>query len=397
MSWIDQVVKATKETESPERYWYWSSLATISAIVKRNIYLNRGGKYLLYPNLYVLLIGPSGVRKGPPITLARKLVSEVKATRVIAGRGSIQAYIKELSSAYHMADGSILTEACGFLVSGELGAFLVEDPAAYTILTDLYDACFYNEWKNYIKGTGVDTLKGVYLTMLGASNESLLHTTIPKNVIGGGFVGRSMVVVEEKKRGVNSLIYSSNGNLDYTELSKHLYELTKLEGGFKFTDDAAKFADDWYTKYNIRQEKLKHRDKLGLSERIFEHILKVAMLISLSKKFDLILDESDIQESVLVCQECIAGTKRVFMNEGQSETSGPTRIVIQELLKRKDCCMSRARLLSVGWGDFDSIMLDRVITTLSEMGHIESFRQGKQIMYKLLPHVIEGYQSFKVK
>jgi hypothetical protein len=413
MGFISRILEITKESESPERYYYWSALSSISAVVRKNVYLNRGNLYTLYPNLYVFLIGPSGIRKGPPVALAKKLVNRVQNTRVLSGRGSIQAFIKELATAYHMPDNSIITDASGFLVSGELGAFLVEDPAAYVLLTDLYDTQYNEEWKNYIKGTGTDKLKNVYLTLLGASNEVFLHDSVPKNVVGGGFIARTMVVVEEKKRRVNSLIYDVKGSIDYMsedgndsedvidikQSVEWLRQLANLSGQFRMTPEAAKFADKWYKELNARQEKAKEKDRMGLFERLLDHALKVSMLISLSNKLELIIEEQDMKEAVAVCQECIPGTKRVFLGEGKSEIAGPTAIVLKELLRRPGHEMSRQNLLRVGWGDFDSIVLDRIITTLSEAGALKTYNKnisGKlTVMYQMPDDIVMQYRRFE--
>src|SRR5438874_2133996 len=98
MNWLDELLAQHAEVETPKNFWYWSGLATISAILKDNVYLDRGGSkdYRLYPNIYVMLYADSALRKGPPVSLAKNLVKKVNNTRVISGRSSIQGILKEL-------------------------------------------------------------------------------------------------------------------------------------------------------------------------------------------------------------------------------------------------------------------------------------------------------------
>src|SRR5574343_1347225 len=98
MGWIQQVLEEHSESESPQRFYYWSAMSAISACVRRNICLERY-HYKLYPNIYVFVVARSGLRKGPPIALAQKLMNKVQCTKVIEGRASIQAVIRDLGKA----------------------------------------------------------------------------------------------------------------------------------------------------------------------------------------------------------------------------------------------------------------------------------------------------------
>src|SRR5262245_28680614 len=97
MSWLNNLLDQHKEYESPRNFWLWSSLAAISAVVKDNIYLDKF-LYKLYPNIYVMLHADSGLRKGPPVSMARQLVKEVNNTRIIVGRSSIQGILKDMGT-----------------------------------------------------------------------------------------------------------------------------------------------------------------------------------------------------------------------------------------------------------------------------------------------------------
>src|SRR4051812_16216019 len=98
MSWIDEFLLATDSAETPRIWLKWGALCSISAVAAPNVVLNKEGAYLLRPNLYCLLIGPSGLGKAFSITTSKKLVSMVGNTRVISGRSTIEGIIKELAT-----------------------------------------------------------------------------------------------------------------------------------------------------------------------------------------------------------------------------------------------------------------------------------------------------------
>ena len=101
---VSELVRTYQESESPELFFYWAAISAISAIVKKNVWLNRGGHYKLYPNTYVFIVAESGAKKGIPIMVARKLVESVNNTRMISGRNSIQEILDELGKAYSIGE-----------------------------------------------------------------------------------------------------------------------------------------------------------------------------------------------------------------------------------------------------------------------------------------------------
>src|SRR5882672_2843160 len=150
-SWLDEIVLSHKELESPASFWKWSALAAVSAILKDNVWFNKQ-IYNLYPNIYVMLHADSGLKKGPPISMANKLVTKVGGVKIIKGRSSIQAILKDMGTAHTEPGGKIISNHAVFISSSELTSSIVADPIATTILTDMYDR-HYNEgeWRSLLK------------------------------------------------------------------------------------------------------------------------------------------------------------------------------------------------------------------------------------------------------
>src|SRR5690348_8026302 len=119
-NWLHEICDQHRELESPESYWRWAGIAAISAVVKDNIWLDRGGVFKTYPNIYVMLHGESGIKKGPPVNMAKRLVQLCGNTRIITGRSSIQGILKELSQSHTEPGGKIVGGAKAFICSSEL-------------------------------------------------------------------------------------------------------------------------------------------------------------------------------------------------------------------------------------------------------------------------------------
>jgi hypothetical protein len=393
MNWLDEVVNSTVEAESPERFQYWAALSAISAVVKKNLYLDRY-YYRLYPNTYVFLVGRSGLRKGNPVTFSKKLVQEVANTRVILGRNSIQAVLKELGKAHSVEGGEPVKDAIGYMVSGELASFLVKDPEALTILTDLYDTHANEpEWRNTLKTSGIDVLKNPCLTLLGATNETHFKDAVPANAVGGGFIARTLIVFEQQRRVVNDLLDPPKVIPDIKGLAAYLKEVAKLRGEFIVTAEGRAVYRPWYQKISNTNGK----DPTGTLERIGDTTLKTAMLLSLADGLSKEITDRHMEEAIFRTEECYMGMQQVTMGAGSSDDAQATALVLQELLRCSNYMSTRKKMLSKFWGDIDYIKLDRIIETMMRAGVVTVQNAGKDVIYTMKQKAAEAYRKFKVE
>ena len=387
MNWIDVVVEANSENEAPARFFYWSAIAAISAVVKKQVWIDRH-YYKLYPNIYVFLVARSGMKKGIPINLAKSLVTKAGCTRIISGRNSMPRIIQDLGKAHTLESGGMIRDAQGFLVSGELAAFLVKDPDALTILTDLHDTHAYEEvWINSLKGTGVDKLKSPCITLLGATHEDHFSEAVPQNAIGGGFIARTFIVFSLEKGKLNSLTEKPKKMVDTSFLAEYLKEVAKCNGEFQWSDAAKKTYDKWYYSFMAGDG----ADPTGTMNRVGDQIIKVAMILSLAQEPNLIIKESHILEAIDVSTACISGMKQVTMGSGKSNLAFQTKLIMRELLQAKDHTITRQKILQKYWGELDSFDLDRIVETLLGAGAVVTGPDPKKICYIMQKEAIDIY------
>src|SRR4030067_137290 len=234
MSFIDSYIKSFIQAESPESFFRWSAISCISAVVRKEVFVNKR-IYQLYPNLYIMLIAKSGLRKGYPVKQAQKLVEQLEIIKVVSGRNSIQAILTELSKQWTLETGKILRNAQAFIVNDELDSLLIADPSAQTILTALYDSFYHKKWQNTLKKDGREILNELYITMLTATNPEHLSHFLDKTSAKGGFLGRTMMVYEDKKSKINPLIEENDATeVDTKPLVEILTEISKLKGQILF-------------------------------------------------------------------------------------------------------------------------------------------------------------------
>jgi hypothetical protein len=399
--WLDLLLESTKEAEAPERYFWWAGLCAISAVVRKRIYLQRGPFYKLYPNIYVALVSArSGLRKGIPIMIAKKMVQDLDTVRVISGCNSIQALTKELSMQQTFKSGAVINEAQGLMISDEFESFITEDPRALTYLTALHNTHEHEEsWKKRLKGSPLEELKSPCLTLLVASNEALFESMVKQKDIEGGFIARTFIVYESKRKRINDLIYSdeeivtllANDVKFHETLVGRLKEVAKLSGKMTLSKEASDFYRSWYEQLS----NLDIDDRTGSVDRLGDQVLKVAMLISISNKDDLIISEADLVKAITNSESCLSDVRAISMEKEKGDINPIIEKVLKELIKAVDQTITRKRLMINT--HIESQLLDRALDTLIQRGAIDEPRRNskKEIFYKMKKEVFETYIKFK--
>ncbi len=394
-TWLQELLLATDELESPKSFWYWSALAAISAIVKDNVYLSRGGAFRQYPNIYVMLLARSGLRKGPPINLAKRLVTKVGGSRIINGRSSIQAILKEMGTAQSSPGGKLTGKCDAFILASELSASFVDDKATMDILTDLYDRIYNDgEWKSLLKMESF-TLKDPIVSMLVGTNEPHFRNFFAEKDVQGGFIGRMFVIAESKKHRTNSLIDELQNPLIIEKLLPHLVELSKLKGEFQSLSktEAGILFNKWYTDLDAVYDRIE--DKTGTLERIGESVIKVAMLLSLSRSTDLIINLEDMEQAIVSCQRLVGNIRKSTMAQGSKQSYAEQKVlIIEELMKRETHQISQEMLLSKYWMHFNLDQLSQIMESFDTSKLIITETIGNKIIYRMPDAKYEEMKAF---
>ncbi len=379
-NWVDALVNECGHVETPQSWLWWSFVSCISAAAGNNYSLTTLKGDLVYkPNLYIMLLGDSGLGKGFPINRAKLLVSKANVTRVIAGRSSIQAIVQELSRNKQVEGRPLITDSRGYVVNGELSTAIIQDPDSLTILTDLYDGHYNPEWTNLLKGDGAEKLKNPYITTLFGSSPAHFYDSIPQANIEGGYIGRNLIIYEEKRSQNIDLLDSGDiieDKFDEYLVPKyvpHLEKISKHKGQLKPSNEARELFNAWRRKWRATQT----YDKTGFLNRVPDHVLKVSMCLTLADTdFNGEISQSVIEESISKVTALVYSSKRTTEGRGPDPLAAATKLVLDYLLAAENQEMSKKQLLWKGYGNYNSFTFDQIMDNLLEMGWINRVKIG---------------------
>lgn len=417
MNFIDQVIEQHKEFESPLNFWRWAAIASISAVVRDSVYLSQH-MFNMYPNIYVMFHADSGMKKGPPVNLAKKLVTKVGNTKVISGRSSIQGILKEMAQAESRPGQPISKKASAFICSSELSSSIVEDKVATTILTDLYDRNYNaDQWKSLLKMETFD-LKDPTITMLTATNESHSTDFFTRKDISGGYFARTFIIHEQEENRINSLLVPPVILPNHDILVAYLKELAKLNGPFiplgsreetdhhkviiknlytatgEYYTPAGAVYEQWYREFASTRKGVK--DATGTLNRFASSVLKVAMLYSLAESPELIISEAAMTDAIATCEMLVGNVRKVTFGKTESEGTNAERkiLLLNELLQAEGHRISRSSLLNKYWIAGNVKEWDECCASFVEAKHMTIEAIGGDVWYEMTPQTIVAMQNF---
>lgn len=404
-NWVTSLTDENKSVvETPEAWLWWSLLCCISAAAGNNYFLTTLKGNLMYkPNLYVMLLGESGLGKGYPVNLAKRLVQKANSTRVIAGRSSIQAIVKELSMVKSVEGKPPIQDSRGFIVNGELSTAIIADPDSLTILTDLYDGHYNPEWTNLLKGDGAEKLKNPYITALFGSSPAHFYDSIPQVNIDGGYIGRNLIVYEEKRSQNIDLLDKESEEIEEDKFDTylvpkyvpHLERIGNSKGRLSPNEDARVLFNTWRKRWRETQT----ADKTGFLNRLPDHVLKVAMCLALADwEFTGEIKESHFTEAIDRVTGLIYANKKTVSGRGPDPLAVASKSVLDYLLAATGQRLTKKQLLWKGYGEYNTFTLDQVLDNLVEMGWVKKIKVGVgsngDWEIRLAGEPLESYNNF---
>lgn len=288
--WVD----SRSIIETPIAFDVACAIAATGASLKRNAWVDQV-KWRVYPNMSILLVGPSGIGKDTAIDGGEEIIRAIDRVRVVGGRTSETL----LEQFYNLGD-----PAAGVILAHELSAFFGKKDYQASMIQDLTDLMSTKGYKDIsLKSTmatmGCKRIQRPTPTVIGGSTAEWIHTGLPPGALDGGFLPRFLIVCEEyAKKHVPLVKYSispaerkeSNELQDafFKGVRQNVLEVsTPTE--YPIIPEARSIHDNWYA----NREKYFPAIARAYAHRCRDHLLRIS-LISAILRSRVVIDEVDI-------------------------------------------------------------------------------------------------------
>lgn len=367
-NWIDAFLYYTENSEPPTLFRKWTAISCIAAAMQRKCYIKWGTALTFYPNLFVVLVGPSATGKGTAMNPGLDLISEIPSIRLAANATSLQALISTLKDT-NLTDLDLNTGEQTYhssltIFSKEFTVFLgYHNRELMASLCDWYDCD--KKWSYKTIARNEEEIIGVWVNLLGGTTPDLIQSSLPIESIGGGLTSRIIFVYEEKKAKLVTMPVQTDKEKELREYLVHdLDKISMLSGSFSYTKN---FLDLW-TEWCVDAEKhppFFDKKFEGYMGRRRTHLMKLSMIVSAAHgQHDMVLTYDDLAEAIKILHEVELKMDRVFRGVGSSDIAAMMNHVTSYLVNSPKDEIPYYQFARHFSSDMDKLTMDRVLSTL---------------------------------
>ena len=361
---LDDYLTAWNEFVEPRPAAYmfkkWGGLALISAALTRKVWIQTNPSFpALYPVLYALFVGPPGAGKDMIINLVREILLAAsedmgpgKGFNVGPESFSVKGLIDALadddatfSFEYRNRNKKELVQYNSLIIANaELGTFLPEyNTQLISCINDLYNC--KPIFSDRVRGRGNSstvTIVNPHLMLLLGTQPATLTDIVPEQAFQMGFTSRVNMIVSKE---VKTQALFTNSVIDTSALFQRLVSdlkaIASLTGPFKASAEFKSLVNTFHT---TNPDKIEHSRFEDYNTRRSLHLMKLAMIHSVSEGNSLKLDASHFHTALDTLKEAEKVSPLVFedlkTNAGFSHTveqvlhnTGET--ITQAMIERK--------------------------------------------------------------
>ncbi len=321
MSFLRNFMEWNEGTEVPTQYYFWSGISALAAIVNGQVWTHMG-RYEIFPNLYIVLLGPPANGKTSALRRAEKVVRLIGDIELSAQAETPEGLIRHLRDkcikSVELPELGVVPFTPISLYLSELSNFFGRDPSGMIdLLTGVWD-CGGEEFHRRTKGQGEDMIPRPNLNLLGGTTQDWISTYLKTDIIGGGFTRRVIFVNENMTddtirvawpEDTPSRLQARDNCVAYGRVLRH------VRGPMTYGTGAKAFFTNWYDTRNIPRES----DVRGYHKSKPALLLKVATLIALSKEPKRVIEVNDLEVALALLDRTEPNLSRVFQGIGRNE------------------------------------------------------------------------------
>lgn len=293
-SFVDGFLRYTEGRGSPAIYRKWTAIFLVGAALERKAWIITS-KGVLYPNMFLFLIGPAGVGKSLCTALAYNLLAAIRTPEHPIHVAPTSVTKASLADALNKAERRVikLTEKVPLtsfnslqVIANELGVFLPAwDGDFMSTLTDLWDNGRYHETRRTSK---IEiNIPNAQLNILSATTPAYLNSLLPEGAWEFGFMSRVINIYSGETEYTDIFAELDHDGSTWKDLVNDLADIYRMWGELRFTDDAKEAVRAWAR--GGMHPRPDHPKLTHYLTRRLAHLLKLCMIASASTSSDRII------------------------------------------------------------------------------------------------------------
>lgn len=296
------------DTEVPAVFNRWAIITGLGALLGRQYHLDHG-HFNIYPNVYCMLIGTAGTRKGTSIKLLKKLLTAASYTKFSAERTSKEKFLLDLAGEgddnlvspeelldQNLFGGSDSSPDCEvFIAIDEFNDFLGNGNIEFiSMLGNMWD--YHGLYTNRIKTGKSVSISNPTISILGGNTPTGFSLAFPPDIFGQGFFSRIILVYGEPS-GKRITFPKAPSDSATTAILEQLRSVkSSAYGSAKLGHGAERVFDEIYQRGFVVDD-VRFQ---SYSNRRFTHLLKLSLIVSAARSSSTITPEDIIYANTVL-------------------------------------------------------------------------------------------------
>ena len=370
-NFIEAYHQYVDNTEAPSNFHFWTAMSTVSALLGRKCYVPQG-YFTIFPQLYVVLVGPPGLKKSSALNAGKNLLRSLEKFPLAPEATTREALLEVMgeNKMEYQVNGKPLTYYQASIFASELSEFIGGrhiNQSMMSFLTAVWDEPYF-EYRTKNKGTV--KLPSPYLTLLAATTPGWITSNLKSDIITDGFARRTIFVFEDSRHKLVDWPETTEKESEaYRVLKREIQRIHSIGGQFSLTEEAR---EAWREFYISLQEKVLDKDETVQSYYSSKHVLvlKLCMCLSACFRSDRIIDS----ELLVLAQKCFADTEKnlekVFSGLGRNELKQYQVKILDKIVAAGEKGISKRELTAQFYRDVNLNELLETLQSLEESGQI---------------------------
>lgn len=367
---MQRYLQYKSRSECPKNFHRWSILSAVGTMLERRVSFQMGG--IIYPNMYVMLVGSPATRKSTAINSIHRLLAGGGYDKFASNRTSKQQFMRDLAeSTDDLSSGWESVNSCYINTDEFLDFIGMGNTEFTTLLTHLWDN--HSHYKEKYTKTEVLAINPT-VNLLSGVTPTNLQLGMPPDAGGTGFLSRTIMVYGEPS-GQRITFPPPPDELIEAGFMDELMAFRGMAGCMTMTDKARELLDAIYQNYNFLED-----SRLAYyNGRRLDHLVKLIMVVT-AMYHTLTITEDHVLEANTILVYTEESMHKAFGEFGRSkysEVSGKV-IAFMEGARRP---VAVDELYKAVQGDLDSLAdLFKIIDNLIRADRIQN--SGKAFILK---------------
>lgn len=337
MSFLRDYLEVATGNECPHMFHVWCGYSALAAASGRRVFMALDDA-AIYTNLFTLLVGGAGNGKSWALQKYTRMLYELDLPvsgdvetpqgmwrfmtgdiKPINGGKPVPPYGgKNHKLMIPWANGVPRAVHPMNIVASEFIDFIsMDDKAWINALNNIYDKDVYHY---RTKGQGEDYIEGPYINLIGGLTTQIATGMQKENIINTGLARRTIFQYGERSWNDphSRPVLTEVQKRAYLRCIEHLKKLKDVVGEFVWTDATGSWWDSWYAA-NLAAVPGRPPSVQSWYATKSTQLMKLAMLTSLSERFDRVLEVAHFELALAYLTELEKDLYKIFGGVGRNE------------------------------------------------------------------------------